>query len=308
MITSNTFHNRMCPDPKTYMAVLKGYFDESGDEENNPELRVVSFAGYIASDGTWTNFERLWQSVLDEFEVAFFHMKEFGPSVGEFESWKGQEQKRKAFIQALTKAVANSGNDLYGVCAVVELADLERFNSSHGQDLEGYSFCMSGCIMEILHRPWAENDEVDAFCDKVHDCHRKIHRAFQYLKNDRRYSQRLDTIRMAPISKNQSFRNVLPLQLADFAAWESRKSNESKSQWLTETPADQRTFMNWFLWKNLQFKRPKKTGIGKIKIPSRWTAERASAVELVKAAPLQGLYWGYEDILEADEHRNHLWL
>jgi hypothetical protein len=286
---------------------FNGYFDESGDESNNP--RVLSFAGYIASVGTWEIFEAKWKAVLDEFHVKYFHMREFCHSVEEFAEWKGDDARRRDFVQALTNTVADSGSDLFGVCAVVEMADLKRFNEFHSQDLEAYSFCMSRCFVELVNYLIDKQDGVNAVCDKISRAYARIAMAFKYLASDPYYKTASDIIAMTPILKSQSFKTVIPLQLADFAAWEVRKACESKSQWLSETPEDEQTVMNWFLWKNLKpqetSRKPGDVILRKsLMIPTHWTGERGSVVSLIKAAPLRGYYWGYDDIADFDARKN----
>jgi len=309
VIPLRRFHPCVRPNLSDYMAAFtfNGYFDESGEESNNP--RVLSFAGYIASVQTWEFFEANWKAALDAFRVKYFHMREFCHSVDEFKGWKDDEIRRREFIQSLTKVVATSGADLSGICAVVEMADLKRFNASHSQDLEAYSFCMSRCFVEMVNWLWGKADGVNAVCDKIDRPYGRIDKAFQYLASDPIYKSASDAIVMAPIPKSQSFKTVIPLQLADFAAWEVRKACESKSQWLSETPADEQTVMNWFLWKNLKpmekSRQPGDVVLRKsLMIPTHWTGERGSVVSLIKAAPLQGIYWGYDDIVEFDARKN----
>jgi hypothetical protein len=285
------------PQKEALMAVLKGWFDESGN--SHPDMNVSSFAGYISSVDTWNQFEPLWQKVLDDFEVPYFHGREFGPSIGPFAKWKGKEHEptRIAFIQRLTKAVSDSGTDIVGVAGAVFLGDLDHFNKTHKQAIEPYSFCMSACLMELFNRIWKTEDRVEAVCGTIDRGHLRIDKAFGYLSHDPFYSQCEKFITMIPLCKGIEDLNVLQLQFADFAAWEVRQFNERRSDWLKDTPnEDEQTFFNWFKWVHATSKTP-----------IHFSGERQSAISLVRAAPLQGRTWTYNAIVDLDDKRGHIW-
>jgi hypothetical protein len=60
------------------MAALtyRGTFDDSGDEDD-PYHTCASLGGYVGPVDAWNDFETEWQSVLDEFDISYLHMKEF---------------------------------------------------------------------------------------------------------------------------------------------------------------------------------------------------------------------------------------
>jgi hypothetical protein len=278
------------------MIVLKGWFDESGTDPH-PDINVGSFAGYIASVDTWNRFEGLWGQVLADYDVPYFHGREFGPSIGPFKKWKNDEQKRRCFINSLTEAVAYSGDDISGVGSGVFLDDLQRFNQERSQSLEPYSFCMSACFMEIFNRIWQRDERVEAVCDTTDRPYLRIDKAFGYLHHDPFYHQCEKHIVMVPLCEGFSFKNVFQIQLADFAAWELRQNNERVRTWYkTTTGEEDRTLLNWFTWIHSQ---PKK--------PTHWSGERKSLVSLLGAAPIQGFIWDYDAIVRADAARARIW-
>ncbi len=132
------------------MAAFRGYFDESG-KENDPKLKdsACVVAGYVTHRDSWADTEKRWMGVLSQFNLPYMHMKEFAHSEKDtpFESWRGDEKRRAALINALTGVISNS--DLFGVGAVIRLPDLRRFNEESGLSLNAYSFGMYACLCEL---------------------------------------------------------------------------------------------------------------------------------------------------------------
>ena len=63
------------------MAALTGYFDASGKASNPFAIELV-VSGFISTPKKWNQFEQYWQALLDEFDLPYFHMREFAPSKG----------------------------------------------------------------------------------------------------------------------------------------------------------------------------------------------------------------------------------
>ena len=63
------------------MAIIRGYFDDSG-EEIDPQHKACSLFGYIADGNSWPGFETKWQKALDDAGMPYFHMKEFAHFLG----------------------------------------------------------------------------------------------------------------------------------------------------------------------------------------------------------------------------------
>jgi hypothetical protein len=87
------------------MAVYTVYYDASGTDRDLSRPLVV--AGLLSTELRWRRFEREWEGVLKQFNVPYSHMKEFAHSVdgSPFEKWKGNEEKRKAFLVALVEVL-----------------------------------------------------------------------------------------------------------------------------------------------------------------------------------------------------------
>lgn len=86
------------------MALLTGYYDETGDSKD-PAQKFVGMAGFVAPAEKWEILERKWKFILKEFKVPYFHMKEFNPSEGVFKGWKDKESKRRRLFGSLIKTI-----------------------------------------------------------------------------------------------------------------------------------------------------------------------------------------------------------
>jgi hypothetical protein len=71
------------------VCVIRGYFDNSGDEED-PQHKVLTVGGFLASEDQWAQFEGKWRSNLDVFGLAYLHMKKFAHFLGPFHVFKGE--------------------------------------------------------------------------------------------------------------------------------------------------------------------------------------------------------------------------
>ena len=103
------------------------YVDCSGDA-NDPNIRVITVAGYIAHEGQWAIFEERWTSVLQSFGVDALHMKEYAHSAkgSQFENWRSDTKKRNDFMAALT-AVINSC-EFQSVSVTIPLSEYDKAN------------------------------------------------------------------------------------------------------------------------------------------------------------------------------------
>jgi hypothetical protein len=76
------------------------YMDETGHAADDNQ-RFCGMAGFFQKADDWEILEGLWKDTLKRFGVEYMHMKEFGPSIGIFKSWKGDESKRREFFSEL---------------------------------------------------------------------------------------------------------------------------------------------------------------------------------------------------------------
>ncbi len=94
---------------------LSLYGDASGKEDDP----ILAVGGFVGRTDEWLMFEPEWNAVLKQFDVPYFHMREFAHSVDAYAvGWKGKEEKRKAFIDGLVKALLPHAAYWTGACVV----------------------------------------------------------------------------------------------------------------------------------------------------------------------------------------------
>jgi hypothetical protein len=80
--------------------VLTVYLDESGTHDKS-HFHVM--AGYASTDEKWKAFDIAWDTVLRNYDINYFHMKDCAHFIGEFAGW--DEDKRKPFLEELIRVI-----------------------------------------------------------------------------------------------------------------------------------------------------------------------------------------------------------
>ncbi len=276
------------------MAILKGYFDESG-KENDPEFQdsASSVAGCIGTAENWALIESGWARVLRDFEVPYLHMKEYAHSKGPFEAWKGQEDIRADFIEALVGSLQD--RELYGVGAIVRHPDLHKFNQEYGLEIEAYSL---GIYAMMIHSSRQFPDgEIEFLLDKVDRQTKKITIAQQYAATDNHYPGCGNRIKFVA-SANVSSESCIPLQVADFVAYEVLKAHRSKNDYfLKHADRDPTNYpLDFTLW------QARTSGCATF--PPK---ERLSLEKLSTTLPIDGIIWDYKCLCGAHNARGNSW-
>ena len=124
--------------------MLAGYFDETGHADD-PVLHFAGMAGFVASTGAWVTFEDQWQDTLKNAKLLEpFHMKDFAHSRGQFESWKGDENERRALLARLLQIICETRATPIG--AAVSLRDFESLtDAQQGSFKNPYYVCFQTC-------------------------------------------------------------------------------------------------------------------------------------------------------------------
>jgi hypothetical protein len=205
--------------------MLKGYFDDSG-KADDPQHCAIVYAGYVGTTDAWTKFEPAWHAVLDEFHAPYLHMKEFAHSArgSPFENWKGQESKRREFLARLIEVIRSC--ELKHVGHVVNLNDLKRLNTEFSLQLKAAPLALYLCLLEIdAHYP---GSCMELIIDKVEKPNVLVKKTRDIAENEGRINEIGANVEIQSLPKSASFKNVLPIQAADFIAWESLKFNRKR--------------------------------------------------------------------------------
>jgi hypothetical protein len=293
------------PPGNALMAALKGYFDESG-KENDPQFAdsAISVAGYVTTVDSWLEIETKWDAVLKrtEFAVPYLHMKEFAHSKpgSPFEEWKDDEPRRAAFLSALAQVIRQS--DLVGVGAIVRVPDLAKFNRDNGLDLQAYPFCVYASLIELSRR--FPNVAVETLWDKIDRHNAMIQLARDYADSDAENPECGAKVEINPLQKVCSSKNVPALQIADFAAYELLKAHRDRNGWFIEEEPNTDPIM----WGTSQHDWLAKKG-------REWPGNRKSYRSLFGGKlvgpeaprPMEGRTWTYKSITHCHRLRGGVW-
>lgn len=217
------------PAPGALMATLKAYFDDS----KNPQLLTIG--GYLSDVDSWGRFESAWKQVLDDFSVPYLHMKETWDRDGIYKHIKEKPDDEAIFFHRLAMAIKD--HTKFCTQTTVLLDDLKRFNVDHGLDLSAPALGVYGCLMALQ---WQfPRGEIEAIFDKFEQASSAIDLAKAYLRSDVS-AQPLPGDAVSPFlsiysfEKKDSWRNILPMQAADWLSWEMRKTCVDTKPWIAK--------------------------------------------------------------------------
>jgi hypothetical protein len=189
--------------------MFTAYFDESGTHDSSAAV-VVS--GYVASNQQWTEFDREWKKALDDEGLSHFHMKDFAHSKKEFSDWKGDETRRKQFLERLISIIRKNTRKSFSYAVILKA--YRELNSKYCLEEtigKPYAFCSVLCLMglEVWKQEHGYRDPVQTiFEDGAAD------------KKDFKQLLNKDS-EVFPIFGQK--REYTPLQAADLVAWEHLK-------------------------------------------------------------------------------------
>ncbi|MGP0095285.1 MAG: hypothetical protein ACLPKB_35830 [Xanthobacteraceae bacterium] len=268
-----------------------GYFDDS-----RTDGQVFTVAGFVGASPPWEQFEKEWPLMLARHDVPYFHMKEMADPNGQFKKWlppQEHEAEVKAFFSDMASVIGECGFGAFG--ATVRIKDLERFNSEKGLELDPYSLAAYGCMVHI--KQVYPTDIVNLFFDRIEKVKSRLDKAVKYAEADEYYTGVAGFIQPIPIQKNLTFRNIRPLQAADFLAWEARKHHVQQNEWweMEDRPEtwDAR-FQHYQEWSREKF-------------GTRLPPPRKSLDALLKQMNFEGIVWDYRALNIAHEARGGVW-
>jgi len=239
------------------MAILRAYLDDSGDA-TNLDHAFMTVAGYLADEDGWRHFERRWKEELDRAEVPYLHMREFGDRNGIFQHIKQNIVEEADFVASLKGVIYESVS--FCTQTTIRLKDLREFNRRRNLQLDPYALAIYGCLLGL--RREYPNDEIEVVVDRFERSSMRVEMGLDYARSDRKEDLRVDLFTPVPLQKHESFKEILPLQAADFVAWEMRKACEDRKSW-NITPEDRsstnallESYEKWFQEHLETFKRP----------------------------------------------------
>jgi hypothetical protein len=206
--------------PESLVAMWSTYCDASGGTDQ--PVQVV--AGLISTTARWKIFETDWRIALASFGVPYFHMKEFAHSRGPFSDWKGQSQRTR-FLRTLIDIIASNVE-----CGVGMLLPTHIFRSVDkifclSEELRNpFSACAVMCI--VHGQRVMKTTEMQYFFE----CGDVGRGDLEQILLKHGHPIPL----FQPSRDRGQIRGVVPLQAADFLAYELLKSykiGESEPEW-----------------------------------------------------------------------------
>jgi hypothetical protein len=280
------------PGPGWLMSVLRSHFDDRG-EASNPDHKAAMLCGVLGTVEDWDRFDREWQThVLGTFDLDYVHMKELKGYDGKFAKFKDNPSLTKCFFRAMATVV----NDccLHAYSSTVWANDLVRFNSEHGQSVNDYALNLYSC-MRFLKVEFGDA-EVEVLVDRSNDVHHKMALAEGYAESDGGVTGITDTIGVMPINKARTAKTLLPLQAADFLAWELRRDAQEMEPWVSTLTGDE-SYQEYLRGRAI-FLRSNKRNV---------PFHRRSLTALVQATRLRHTDWGYRELVANHQERGGVW-
>ena len=273
------------------VAEIKGWFDDSRRGS------IWAVGGYVGGLHRWEHFDTYWPMALTNHDVPSFHMTEMANPRGTFGKWHPPADHREEladFFGGLAKVIGQSS--LVGICSLVRVADLERFNTEFKQDLEPYSLAAYGCML-LTARDNIPGISIELVFDHVEKVDSKLATARAYADSDQQEPGICNTVVTAGLPKTQFATDIPALQAADFFTWEFRKNHENVSEWFDfmDKPDDWDERWNHFEQWSLQ------------KYGDKVPTTRKSAVALLDGNEFYALIWDYKNLCDAHHSRGGVW-
>jgi hypothetical protein len=208
------------------MFMLTAYLDETGDSKDRAQ-RIVGMGGLLAPTDMWDQFELRWNRALKEFQIPYFHMREFAHSTGVFEDWKGKETKRRKLFGKLIKAMemaypipigATVPKDVYD-STFSQYPDFEKEDPYH----RTLHYCVNGLAALRITMGCVDDSETVALVLSQHEQFKSyVLRHYDRLTKELPHLQKISSISFADM------RQIVPLQAADVVAYELKKEHERR--------------------------------------------------------------------------------
>ncbi|MGA9566549.1 MAG: hypothetical protein WBS19_13565 [Candidatus Korobacteraceae bacterium] len=205
---------------ESLFAMFTPYFDSS-HSGSGKGIWVVS--GWLSTVEQWERFTVDWKLVLAKYDVPYFHMKEFAHSVDAYANgWKGEDTKRANFIRSLLSVIKDYARASFS--SMIEsrvFAEVDKEYEVRENFGNEYALCGRTCVAKV--NLWL----------RAHGYDRPAEYVFEDGDERGRLSHLIEsTGYAAPIFKPSRDRvtedglvvpGLIPLQAADFAAYELRK-------------------------------------------------------------------------------------
>jgi hypothetical protein len=188
-------------------------------------------------------------------------------------------------------------SNLFGFGALIRLHDLGRFNAERNLEIDAVSLAIYACLIDIEQK--FDDQIIELTIDRINNAYRRISLAEHYAASDTYYPNCGRNVQIRALKGNRTFRDVLPMQAADFGAWELRKDNETNNEFFNEVlPSIDRAdgIGHFIMW------QARKRGT------ATWPPTRRKSLDaLSEAARFEGGVWDYRMLVAANKFRKGGW-
>jgi hypothetical protein len=221
-----------------------GYFDASGKKDTG----MMSVAGFLANVGKWRQFEYDWKILLARYDMQYFHMSDFMGSYSPFEEWRNESTKKENFLRTALEVIGSCV--ACWICASIRFTDFEKVDSMYqlSENFKTpYAFAARSCIAQANR--WLRTqhgcipadyvfDDGDEGQGALVDLLERINKTVRGMLSTGRTDDSAVYEIPIPSFKNSRDRQtelgvlpaVVPLQAADFAAWNVHRVEKAGPQ------------------------------------------------------------------------------
>jgi hypothetical protein len=208
-------------------SVFVAYFDDSGSHVGSAN---VTIGGFVAHVNEWKEFEREWRLLLAEFEIEFVHISEYVARRGPYEKWA--DSRRVDFMRKLTGIIRRRARA--AIAASFPIHNYEKIKDIVVAQAVEFSttalvYCAGVCWKNL--GDWARDTGkgkdvriASVFEEGDHDS--EILEAHRRFKNTPMVEEEW---RLGDIGFDN--KKCLPLQAADFFAYETHRRIKSPATW-----------------------------------------------------------------------------
>jgi hypothetical protein len=199
------------------------YLDETGHSAGTAH---VGIAGLVAKGEAWKRFRRGWRESLKDVGVGYFHSREFFHSIGQFQAWKGDENRRRGFLQRLINLVQDTDATIVG--AIVSVPDFRAMTpKQQGALVDPYFVCFQtaarGAAIVGVGLPDEKSHDIEMIFARQTEFEGKAGLLWDAMKRSIDQRHRMKSYRMLDMKKDPG------LQAADLVAYELFKDSENRA-------------------------------------------------------------------------------
>jgi hypothetical protein len=205
--------------PADAAALMSGYYlycDAGGGKDHG----FIVVAGYLSTFGRWSAFTAQWNELLAAFDIPYFHMKKFSQFKAPFDGEKWKDEGRRArFLSSAANIIANHVEK--SISSVVEFETFDRVNRIYRlDDAVGVPYSLAGrtCAAKASMHRGTSTDATYIF-DDGDEGRGELMRV---MERDG-YPSPIFRPSRDQQKNGRPVKGLVPLQAADFAAYELRK-------------------------------------------------------------------------------------